>query len=195
MNDTDRIRAFVAFKIPKEVSVHIRGIQAALSAGGVAMRWTPAENVHLTLKFLSDIQRMDVERVFEVMESAVRETLPIRLTAKGIGVFPGVRRPRVLWIGLKGDTAPLIDLQHRLDEGLAALGFAREPRAFKAHLTVGRARGPIDPRRLVTLMETAGAAESPPFRSDKLILFQSDLFPSGPVYTELKEAALREQAA
>jgi 2'-5' RNA ligase len=193
LNDMDQIRAFVAFKIPKDVLAYIRSIQAALSAGGIAMRWTSVGNVHLTLKFLGNIQRTDAEKVLEVMESAVRETPPIHLTAKGIGIFPGLRRPRVLWIGLKGDAAPLIDLQHRLDEGLAALGFAREPRPFKAHLTIGRARGPIDPGRLVSLMETAGASESPQFRSDNLILFQSELFPSGPVYTELKEAALREQ--
>lgn len=194
MNGMDQLRTFVAFKIPKDVLAHIRSIQAALSAGGIAMRWTAVENVHLTLKFLGNIQRTDAEKVLEVMESSVRETPPIHLTAKGVGVFPGLRRPRVLWTGLKGDIAPLIDLQHRLNEGLAALGFAREPRPFKAHLTIGRARGPIDPRRLVSLMETAGASESPQFRSDKLILFQSELFPSGPVYTELKEAALREQA-
>lgn len=195
MNGTDRIRAFVAFKIPEAVSVHIRSVQAALSAGGVVMRWTPPEKVHLTLKFLGDIPRSDPERIVAAMEDAVRDTPPLRLAAKGIGVFPGLRRPRVLWIGLNGDTVPLIDLQRRLDEGLAALGFEREPRAFRGHLTIGRARGPVDPRRIVSLMETAGAAESPPFRLDRLFLFQSELFPSGPIYTELKEAALRERPA
>lgn len=195
MNGTDRIRAFVAFPIPDAVAAHIRGVQAALSAGGVVMRWIPPEKVHLTLKFLGDIPRTDPERILPVMEDAVRDIPPLRLAAKGIGVFPGLRKPRVLWIGLNGDTAPLIDLQHRLDEGLAAIGFPREPRAFKAHLTVGRARGPVDPRRLVSLMETAGAAESPPFPLDRLILFRSELFPSGPVYTVLKEAALRERPA
>lgn len=195
MNGTDRIRAFVAFKTPEAVSAHIRGVQMAVSSCGIDMRWIPPEKVHLTLKFLGDIPGTNLERILSVMEDAVRETPPLRLAAKGIGVFPGLRKPRVLWIGLNGDTAALIDLQHRLDDGLTTIGFQREPRAFKAHLTIGRARGPVDPKRLVSLMETAGAAESSPFSLDRLILFQSELFPSGPVYTELKEAALRERPA
>ena len=191
MNGMDQIRAFIAFNIPKNVLSHIRSIQETLSTGGISMRWTPVENVHLTLKFLGDIQRTDVEKIFEVMGDTVRAASPIHLSTKGMGVFPGIRRPRVLWIGLRGDTAPLIDLQHRLDAGLEHLGFIREPRPFKAHLTIGRARGPLNPKKLASLMASAGSFESPAFTADELILFQSELFPKGPVYTELKKAALK----
>jgi 2'-5' RNA ligase len=186
----DQIRAFIAVNIPTNVLSHIRSIQTALSAGGLSMRWTPPGNIHLTLKFLGSIGRGDADRISEVMAETVQDAAPIRLSARGLGVFPGVRRPRVLWIGLQGDTAALIALQGRLEAGLEGLGFARESRPFKAHLTIGRARGPVDPRKLVRLMERSGAGESPPFSADALVLYQSQLFPAGPVYTELKKVAM-----
>ncbi|EPR38884.1 MULTISPECIES: RNA 2',3'-cyclic phosphodiesterase [Desulfococcus] len=186
----DRIRAFIAFKIPESVLCHIRSIQETLAAGGISMRWTPVENVHLTLKFLGDIRPTAVESIFEAMTGSVQAAFPLRFSAKGLGVFPGIHRPRVLWIGLKGDTALLIDLQRRLDVALEALGFAPELRSFKAHLTIGRARGPLNPQKLALLLASAGSAESPQFSVDKLILFQSELYPRGPIYTELKTAVL-----
>jgi len=155
------------------------------------MRWTPVKNIHLTLKFLGNIQRTDVKTIVHAMGTAVRGSSPIHLSTKGLGVFPGLRRPRVLWIGLRGDTAPLVDLQHRLDAGLEDIGFPRESRPFKAHLPIGRARGPLNPTKLASLMESVGSSESPPFEADELILFQSELFPKGPIYTELKKAALK----
>lgn len=191
MNGMDQIRAFIAFNIPKNVLSHIRSIQETLSTDGISMRWTRVENVHLTLTFLGNIQRTDVEKIFDVMENTVRAVSPIHLSTKGMGVFPGIRRPRVLWIGMRGDTAPLIDLQHRLAAGLEHLGFIRESRPFKAHLTIGRARGPLNPKKLASLMASAGSIESPAFTADELILFQSELFPKGPLYTELKKAALK----
>ncbi len=125
-----------------------------------------------------------------VMKDAACGTAPFALGTGGVGVFPGIRRPRILWIGLKGDTAPLIAFQQRLESRLEGLGFPLETRPFKAHLTIGRARGPVNPKTLATLMEAVGAAESLPLTADRLILFQSELFPTGPVYTALEKADL-----
>lgn len=191
MNGMDHIRAFIAFNIPETVLAHIRNIQETLSAGGIVMRWTPVGNIHLTLKFLGNIQRTDVEKIYGMMTDAARETPSIQLRTKGLGVFPGIQRPRVLWIGLKGGTPSLIDLQHRLEAGLEDLGYAREARPFKAHLTIGRARGRLNSKKLASLMAAEGSSESPPFAAGELILFQSELFPRGPVYTELKKAPLK----
>jgi len=190
MNGMDQIRTFIAFNIPENVLRHIRSIQETLAAGGISIRWTPVENVHLTLKFLGDIQPTAVEKVFKAMTDSVHAASPLRLSAKGLGIFPGIHRPRVLWLGLKGDTALLIDLQSRLDAALESIGFAPEHRPFKAHLTIGRARGPLNPQKLALLMTSAGSAESPQFSVDKLILFQSELYPGGPIYRELKTAVL-----
>jgi 2'-5' RNA ligase len=187
----DQIRTFIAFDIPPDVLDHIRGIQAAIAAGGLAMRRTPPENIHLTLQFLGNIRRKDVESIAMVMAKAARGAVPIRLRAKGLGVFPGLRRPRVLWIGLKGDTAGLMSLHHHLTAGLADLGFEKATRPFKAHLTIARARGPVNPKALLSLMERSGTDASPPFSADKMILYQSELFPAGPVYTALKTAVLK----
>lgn len=185
------VRAFIAFNIPRSVQSHIRSIQQTFSSGGVHMRWTPVENVHLTLKFLGAVQEADLEKVADVVKNTAATTSPPSLVAGGVGIFPEIRRARVLWVGLMGDTASLVELQRRMDRQLEAIGFMREKRPFKAHLTIGRARGPLDPKKLAALMASAGMARSPSFTADKLILFQSELCSRGPVYTELKTAALK----
>ena len=187
---SDRIRAFIAIKLPDGVARSLDKIKERLTPYGWKVRWVPTGNIHLTLRFLGDIDGVDVAPIGQAMANAVEGLDPVSLRSEGIGAFPGVKRPRALWVGVKGQTDVLAVLQGKLEKELAKLGFAQENRPFRGHLTIGRAKGRIDPKQFLDAMHALAEFESSAFVVDRIILFRSELKPSGAVYTELSEAAL-----
>lgn len=187
------IRAFIAFPLPDLVIAHLRSLQESLGEAGLDdLRFVRPESIHLTLRFLGDVDPSAVEAIADAMAGAAADTPPLSLTAKGIGAFPTVRKARVVWAGLAGETAELISFQGRVAEALEPLGFPRERRRFTAHLTLARVRErrSVEPEKLVSAMESLNALASPPFSAGELVLFQSDLRRSGAVYTPLRRAPL-----
>jgi 2'-5' RNA ligase len=181
----ERIRAFIAIPLPRDVKDRAREIQARLREAGLRLRWVKPQAMHLTLKFLGDIDRDRVPAIEQALAAAAASAGPLALAARGIGVFPTVKKPRVLWMGVSGETASLLAVHSRLADELALLGFQPEKRRFNAHLTLARAKGHLDPRRLVHCMETIGGLSAVPFTARRMVLYRSELKPDGAVYTEL----------
>lgn len=188
MNRT--IRTFIAVELPEDVLSWIGSIQAGLRKSGLGFRWVPVKNIHLTLKFLGDVQEGDIQKIGQEMLETARRFAPVSMTAKGIGVFPDFRRPRVVWVGVSGRTGGLVPLQSALEDRLADIGYPKERRPFKQHLTLGRAKKRIDTESLVQAVTAFSGQESEPFLIEKITLFKSDLKPSGAVYSNLLEAPL-----
>jgi 2'-5' RNA ligase len=186
----DTIRAFVAISLPDDIIDHVSGLQSALKSRGLRLRWVKPQNVHLTLKFLGDIPVAVVGDVGLALQRASRETATMALTVQGMGAFPGIRRARVLWVGLGGQVEALQFLYSRIEDELADLGLAREKRGFKAHLTLARMKGPVDSRDLAAAVEEAGNYEPHPFNARRLILYKSDLRPQGAIYSPMVEIDL-----
>jgi len=186
----ETLRTFIAFPLPAAVRDHIRTLQDGVRAEGFRMRWVKPENIHLTLKFLGNVAPADIDGIADAMAKAVGSAPVIRLGAKGLGVFPGINRPRVLWVGLQGETRSLIEIQKQLDERLERVGIAPETRPFKAHLTIARAKGNLNSKALVEVMAALGNTESAPFTAEEMVLYQSELKPDGAVYTRLKSVSL-----
>jgi 2'-5' RNA ligase len=187
---SDTIRAFIAIELPEKIIASISRVQESIRSQGFKVRWVRPQNIHLTLKFLGDIKAAETKAVEKVVLDSVVGSAPISMTARGLGVFPGIKRPRVIWVGIGGQTDELIELQQTLDKKLATIGFSRERRPFKGHLTMGRVKAKIDSKRLLEAMKAFDGFETEPFVADRLILFQSDLKPSGAVYAKLMEAPL-----
>ena len=179
------IRAFIAIPLPRVVIDRARELQSRLRAEGLRLRWVRPRAIHLTLKFLGDIERARIAEIETALAAAAGFTGPLKLAAQGLGVFPGVKRARVLWMGIAGETPALLTLQRHLETGLVPLGFKAEKRRFNAHLTLARAKGRLDPRRLVRCLETLGGFAAVPFEAREIVLFQSALKPDGAVYTRL----------
>ena len=169
---TDTIRAFIAFELPEYIISSIREVQEGIRSCGLNLRWVRPENIHLTLRFLGNIDAAETQKTGEAMRNAAEQFAPVSLEAKGIGAFPGVKRPRVIWIGLGGQTNVLEGLHRTLDENLADAGFTSEKRSFKGHLTLSRVKGKIDPKRLFDALEQFKGFTSAPFVADNLILFK-----------------------
>ena len=188
------LRTFVALPVPDAVTRFLKRMQERLHTPVANIRWVPVANIHLTLKFLGDIDPSMVEVINAQMDAAARLIRPFTLTAEGVGVFPNLRQARVLWVGLIGDMKPLEALYHHLESGLETLGFTRDHRAFRAHLTIGRTRQRTDPKTLGTLLESLKTEASDPFDVDQIRLYQSVLTSFGAEYTPLHTAHLAASA-
>jgi len=186
----ESIRTFIAFEIPEHVLSAIGNIQEVLKSDRFNIKWVRPESIHLTLKFLGNIDPATVEPIESVLKDTVKPYIPFSIQAKGLGVFPGVKRPRVIWIGITGQIDRLIELQQNLDRDLGVVGFSRDKRPFKGHLTLGRVKGRIDVHRMRSVLTKHNEFEAEPFTVGPLILYKSDLHPTGAVYTKLLQVAL-----
>ena len=178
-------RLFVAAEIDPDVIERLcrAGSRLENSLGGI--RWVRRENLHLTLKFLGQVSDERIAPIGEALERALAPLPRSSVACRGLGVFPDIRRPKVLWAGL--DAAPLARLTGAVEAALAALGFAREAREFKPHLTLGRWRAFAGrPEALRREMEQWRGRDFGASEIKDVILFQSVLKPDGAVYTPLK---------
>ncbi len=185
------MRTFIAFKPPKEVRRRIGEMQSHWRSAGLGVRWVKPDNIHLTLKFLGDTDPSLGSTVRTAMQTAVSGQRPLELATGGLGGFPSLKRPRVIWQAVTGDIERLRTIQTRLAAGLAPCGFKPEGRPFRAHLTTGRIR---NPKRwgagASAMVAQHGDMPPQPFTADTLIWYRSQLHPQGAVYSELARVPL-----
>ena len=187
---SDSIRTFIALELPPALISLLHKVQQDLKRMNIRARWVRPENIHLTLKFLGDINPGDVDKIDAAMAAAAIEFAPVTLTVRGIGVFPGIKRPRVIWVGLGGDIRSLLALQSRLEQELAEVEFPQDKRSFKAHLTLGRIKQSAGPAVIRQVITEHATLSSDDFTCNQVLLFKSDLKPSGAVYSILKQTNL-----
>jgi len=190
---SENIRSFIAVELPDDVLSDVSRVQEHLKSYGFRTKWVRPANIHITLKFLGDIDSGTIDAIASAMASAVEGCNPISLAAKGIGVFPNIERPRVLWTGLTGEVNLLIDLQRKLDDWLSDIGFARERRSFKGHLTLGRFKARVNSAEIMRALTEFEDFETQSFRVREIILFKSELRPSGAVYSKLEGISLEHK--
>jgi RNA 2',3'-cyclic 3'-phosphodiesterase len=178
------IRAFVAMSLPVEVRDHVASVlgQLADRAPRGSVRWVTPDNVHLTLRFLGDTQVELIPRIAAALDAVGGEHGGFELRLAKTGCFPNPRRPRVIWIGLDGETAALSTLHGAVERALAPLGWPPEEREFSPHLTLGRVK---DSRKVVEARLPWGQQHEPrPWRVEEVHLVESRLLPTGAVYTK-----------
>ncbi|CAG0931673.1 RNA 2',3'-cyclic phosphodiesterase [Planctomycetaceae bacterium] len=183
------MRTFVAIKLPGEVKELLRSIQSGLDRGFRGVSWVKAESIHLTLKFLGEIDEAKAREVSEALEKASSASGPFTLEVQGVGCFPNSRSPRVLWAGIK-ESAPLASLQKRVDGLLMEAGFEAEDRPFTPHLTLCRIKSPEDGRTLGKLLAGLKPEAKASFTVSSFAFMKSVLKPSGAEYTPIREFAL-----
>lgn len=180
---TETLRAFIAIRLPPDIIELAGRLQSWLKSGGLKLRWARLQSLHLTLKFLGDIPESAIADLKGAMQRASLGYGPLDLAAQGMGVFPGIKRPRVLWIGIGGELHKLTQLVDGLEDELEQIGYAKEKRPFRGHLTLARMKRPVDSRILLEALQNLGRYEPLPFSARQMILYQSDLRPQGAFYT------------
>ncbi|MHC4914415.1 MAG: RNA 2',3'-cyclic phosphodiesterase [Planctomycetota bacterium] len=183
------IRAFFAAEIDEDLRSQLAGIIDDLGRLGAQVRWVRPENLHWTVKFLGDVPLVETGRIAEAAKEAcsVHEAFGGRVV--GVGPFPPARRMRMVAARME-DGGSMGAIRDELEPFMEDFGVAPDGRGFKAHLTLGRVRGP---RRVRELAEALGAYASRDFGEcwiEELVLFQSELSRSGPTYTPLARIPL-----
>lgn len=187
------IRTFIAVELDSTLKQAIAGVQEALKrelrglAVGVRLHWVRVDSIHLTLKFLGDIEEDRVGDILQALEQAGREYEPFSVDVKGFGVFPTLRAPRVLWMGLGDQTDRLIRLAESIDASLMPLGFHIEPKPYTPHFTLARVKEHA--RTIGNALTDSGMMRDFTSRGTlsvrALALMKSELTPSGSVYSRL----------
>jgi 2'-5' RNA ligase len=183
------VRTFLAIDLPSKQRKILEEHQGRWKYVKADVRWIYPSNMHLTLKFLGEIQESNTERVIAVCKDVCGLYSGFSLFLNGTGIFSNLRRPRVLWIGIGGEVDILCKLQDSIETALEKKGFPREGRVFKPHLTAGRIRSP---RRLLRLLEVFAKDEivTKPFIVEEVIVYKSRLTPRGPLYSPLARCPL-----
>lgn len=184
------IRAFIAVNLAVSVIEEIAKVRSALQGAKGDIRWTRIEGLHLTLKFLGDIARNQVDPILAALRTALGERPALRVMAQGLGAFPSLRRPRVLWAGLSGEG--LQELSETIETALMPLDFPPEEREFTPHLTLGRVRSLRGWERVLAVVKEHAHVRFGESTVDQVILYQSDLRPDGAVYHALGSVPLRQ---
>lgn len=158
------------------------------------VKWVPAHQFHFTLKFLGEVEEAAAGRALEAVQRAAAGVGPFRAGLCGLGCFPNLAQPSVLWAGVTEGAEPLGRLAARVEQEMARAGFAPERRPFKPHLTLGRVReGAFVPKAVLEGLAKAERQEFGRFGVERLVLMKSELTPRGPIYTVYGSADLREE--
>jgi 2'-5' RNA ligase len=190
------IRAFIAIDLPVEVHECLEQVSFYLKRKleDIPVRWVAVPNIHLTLKFLGDVSLSNLEMLEKCLVSETANYRPMTISVGGIGAYPRIRRPRVIWVGVEAP-AELNALQRAIDVGTSRVGYSRDKRPFSAHLTLGRVSRNATPRdvgKIGDVLSDYKVGFLGVARVREVHLFRSDLKPTGAVYTRMFSAPLKE---
>ena len=189
------IRAFIAVELPAELKRELAELEAQLKKNSPpVVKWVDPNNIHITLKFLGEISEDSIEELMLAIEEAAQGILPFQLEVRGVGAFPNLERPQVLWTGVKGELEKIAQLQERIESNTEQLGFPRESRAFSPHLTLGRVRNearPNERHRLGKLLTDTSFTATNNIDVHAVDLMRSHLTPTGAIYSCVSSVKLK----
>lgn len=182
------IRAFIAIDLPLYIQQQLGSVLEQLKRPETqAVRWVPAQNIHLTIKFLGDVSPANLEILKRILQNEVTRYRPFEIHVGGLGAFPSMRRPRVIWVGVDAP-AVLASLQRAIEIETIRLGYTAEERGFSPHLTLGRVAHNATPEEVRSVADTITTFKVGDLGTavvDHVRLFRSDLQPGGAIYTPL----------
>jgi 2'-5' RNA ligase len=180
------MRTFIAIELPEPIKAALGALSQRLRAGGAQAAWVRPENIHLTLRFLGDVDDARLATLSGMLRTAYKDVAPFPVNVCGTGVFPNARRPSVIWVGMSPVEGGLGEVQAAAETAACAIGLPPEERGFQPHLTLARIR---DSRKAQGLMELLRGEEdfaAGAFDVAGVTLFSSQLAPGGSIYRQLE---------
>jgi len=186
-----KIRAFIAIEIPEETKKGLKRLLETLKTlcPIKAISWSKPETMHVTIKFLGDIEDADIEKISRTLQEAAKHATEFDITAKGIGAFPSPKSPRVVWVGIDGSGA-LKSLHAAIDKGLAQLAIPKNDKPFSPHLTLCRVREKAAGKGIREAIEKPDVKFEAAWKVTEITLFKSALKPDGALHTPLSTVKL-----
>lgn len=183
---TETIRSFIAFDIESaQVLERITHMQKILAETRADLKLVEPKNIHITLRFLGNIPPSMIDKIYENMKTVKFE--PFNVKIQGVGAFPNMRYPRVLWAGIREGADQLRNIFNQLESQLRSLGFAPDQKGFSPHLTIARVKSGRNKAELARRVEETLNYEFGIVEAKCLRLKRSDLTPKGPIYSTLRE--------
>lgn len=186
------MRTFIAIDLPENLKQKLGEIQKTLQETQVDIKWVEPYNMHLTLKFLGEVELAKLERIKEIIKITADSFFSYELTLSSLGAFPRITQPRVIWIGVNEKDKNTEKIAEELETRLTKLGIAKEKRPFSSHITLGRVRSNKNLSRLLEKIKYFPSTfESLHFGVNKINLYKSTLTPKGSIYETIFEANLK----
>lgn len=179
-----QVRSFIAVELPEEMMKRIYSIVLEASKAGGNIKWVEERNLHLTLKFLGNVPEEMIPTVSAVIDSVASAFEPFEFNVVGVGGFPNLTRPRVIWVGVS-DAQHLLRLQRQIEEAMERLGFQREEKEFHPHITIGRVKSHHGIGKVIEALRKHEGEQLGRVEVKQITLMRSDLSPSGPTYTPI----------
>ena len=184
------MRTFIAVNLDEALRARLADAQRSLRESGADVKWTDWRGLHVTLKFLGEVEEGRIPEIGGAIRQALEGCGPFRLRLHGAGSFPSRMAPRVIWVASAEGEERLAEMAARLEQALEPMGFAREKRAFSAHITLGRVRSPRGRERLVEGVTALSGEEFGEMMIEQAALMSSQLTPKGAIYTPVQEFPL-----
>lgn len=187
------MRSFIAIELPKDIRENLHAIQKQLRLTGADVKWVQPENIHLTLKFLGEINEELLNKITNILDDIGKENKAYPIRVNSLGAFPRLSSPRVVWVGIDQGNEETQKIAQGLEERIALLGIPKEDRPFSTHITIGRTKSSLNLDKLVKELNNIKEGvfqKNPEFQAGKITLFKSSLTPKGPLYEVLHEANL-----
>lgn len=183
------MRVFLAVEIDENLLDKISDVQKEFMECETPVKYVETKNLHCTLKFFGEIDDNKLNQIVQAIENKIEKHEPFKVSIKKTGVFPNERYIRVLWLGID-DVELFSNLQRDLDEDFVKMGFKRE-KSYSPHLTIGRVKGAKNKEALLSKLKDLRDVEIGEMDIDKIVLKKSELTPSGPIYTTIKDFDLK----
>lgn len=181
-------RMFVALGIDKEIRDNIGKISDLFDDSILKARFTPSDNLHVTLKFIGEKSDNDIDDIIEAIKNASSGFSPFNVTFEGMGVFPNSKSPRILWVGMTSDALP--SLAKSVEVKLSELGIKKETRPFRSHVTIARIKEAYSSRKINDIIESSKETCYGTQKISSIELKKSILTPKGPIYSTLGDEVL-----
>lgn len=179
------IRSFIAIEISDETRNNLRSTISELREVKADVKWVSTVNLHITLKFLGNIKDDEIPKIMDIIRESSLGIEPFDLFIEGLGAFPDLKRPKVIFVNIKEENNNLFTLHERLEDKLSYLGVEKELREYKPHLTIGRVRSRRYIDKLVNSIEMHKKDVIGNEQIESIVLMMSELLPKGPEYTKL----------
>jgi len=187
------MRTFIAITLPEDIRDSLEKVQKQLKTSQADVKWVEPKNIHLTLKFLGEIDNSQLEKIIAILGDTAKNQAAFLCRISSVGAFPRDNSPRVIWAGIDLGDEEIKQIAKRLETNLLGLGFPPEDKPFSSHITLGRTKSSLNRDSLVKgLLDLQKKAEKETiaFSVNKITLFKSTLTPLGPIYEPLKEVIL-----
>jgi len=203
------MRTFIAIELPQGIKDSLGQLQEELKASGADVKWVEPNNIHLTLKFLGEIDDKKLEKITRIIDDIAKEKNGFRICISSLGAFPKIDFPRVIWVGIDTGDKEAQEIAKELEEKIAkigtstslkchgerrrTIGIPKEGQPFSSHITIGRMRSSLNREKLVQDLNNKAKLDGKKseFYVTKITLFKSTLTPKGPIYEALKETNLK----